>query len=369
MNAIVANTEGFSRMPRLKLDGWLMVWVLLLIAGGLAALYSASGGSGEVMLFQASRLVIGLGIMLVLAQVTPRALAVVAPWVYGATVLLLGVVLLAGEQGGGAQRWLDLGIRFQPSEFTKLALPLVVASLLRAAPETPGPGRTMAVMAIIAAPVLLVAAQPDLGTAVVVFFYGMATLFLAGLHRRFIYGGAVAGFLAVPVLWSSLHAYQRARILNMFNPEADPLGAGYHAIQSKIAIGSGGGFGKGWMQSSQAQFGFLPEPTTDFVFSVISEELGFAGAVVAMLLFIAITVRMLQIALAARGRFSRLLATTLAIGFFFSFLLNAAMTTGLLPVVGLPLPLVSVAGSANVTFLASLGILMAIQNDQRYLAR
>ena len=369
MNTIVASAEGYGRMPRLKLDGWLMVWLLLLILGGLAVLYSASGGSGEVMLFQASRLVIGLGIMLVLALVTPRALAAAAPWVYGATVLLLGVVLLAGEQGGGAQRWLDLGIRFQPSEFARLALPMVVASLLRASPEPPGFGRTMAVTAIVGAPVLLVAAQPDLGTAVVLLFYGMATLFLAGLHRRFMYGGAVAGFLAVPVLWSNLHAYQRQRILNLLNPEADPLGAGYHAIQSKIAIGSGGGFGKGWMQSSQAQFGFLPEPTTDFVFSVVSEEFGFVGVVVGMLLFIAITVRMLQIALSARGRFSRLLATTLAIGFFFSFLLNAAMTTGLLPVVGLPLPLVSVAGSANVTFLASLGIVMAIQNDQRYLAR
>ena len=159
------------------------------------------------------------------------------------------------------------------------------------------------------------------------------------------------------------------RILSVLNPESDPLGAGYHIIQSKIAIGSGGAFGKGFMQSSQAQFGFLPEPTTDFIFSVISEEFGFVGVVVAMLLFIAITVRMLQIAFAAQGRFSRILAASLAIGFFFSFALNAAMTTGLLPVVGLPLPLVSVAGSANVTFLAGFGILMAIRSDRRYLAR
>ena len=224
-------------------------------------------------------------------------------------------------------------------------------------------------MVLIALPVVLVVRQPDLGTAIVVLLLGMITLFLAGLQRWFIIGGALAGVLAVPALWVNLHDYQRQRILNVLNPESDPLGAGYHAIQSKIAIGSGGLFGKGWMESTQAQFGFLPEPTTDFVFSVISEEFGFAGALLAMLLFVAISVRMLRIALAARGRFSRILAASLAIGFFSSFLLNAAMTTGLLPVVGLPLPLVSVAGSANVTFLAGLGILMAIQNDQRYLAR
>ncbi|WP_446831310.1 rod shape-determining protein RodA [Candidatus Foliamicus sp.] len=369
MNRIVPSAVASRPLRRLKLDGWLLAWLCLLVMGGLAALYSASGGSADVVLFQASRLLFGFGLMLILAQTSPRFLAVTAPWVYGGVIVLLALVLLVGEAGGGAQRWLDFGIRFQPSEFAKLAVPLMLASLLRASGETPGFARTVAAVVLIALPVVLVVRQPDLGTAIVVLLLGMITLFLAGLQRWFIIGGALAGVLAVPALWVNLHDYQRQRILNVLNPESDPLGAGYHAIQSKIAIGSGGLFGKGWMESTQAQFGFLPEPTTDFVFSVISEEFGFAGALLAMLLFVAISVRMLRIALAARGRFSRILAASLAIGFFSSFLLNAAMTTGLLPVVGLPLPLVSVAGSANVTFLAGLGILMAIQNDQRYLAR
>ena len=364
-----ASSPGFGLLQRLKLDGWLLAWVALVVAAGLAVLYSASGGSGNVLLFQCSRLLIGFSVMLVLAQFSPRFLAIAAPWIYGTVVFLLILVLLVGEKGGGAQRWLDFGIRFQPSEFAKLAVPVMVASLLRESRQAPGAGCTMTALLLIAAPVGLVVLQPDLGTGAVLLLFGMIPLFLAGLRRRFIVGGALTTLLAAPVLWVSLKDYQRARVLNMLNPEADPLGAGYQVIQSKIAIGSGGLFGKGWMQSSQAQFGFLPEPTTDFVFSVISEEFGFVGALVAMLIFIAISVRMLQIALAARGRFSRLLATSLALGFFSSFLLNSGMTTGLLPVVGLPFPLVSVAGSANVTFLAGLGILMAIHSDQRYLAR
>ena len=369
MSPFPSDSGGFGVLAHLKLDGWLLVWLLLVMTGGLVVLYSASGGSGEVVLFQVSRLLIGFSIMLVLAQTSPRFLARAAPWVYGVIVTLLVLVLLVGQSGGGAQRWLDFGIRFQPSEFAKLAVPLMLASLLHSSQERPGFARTMMALLLIIAPVALVVRQPDLGTAVVLFCLGMVALFLAGLSRRFIFGGALAGLMAVPALWVNLHEYQRQRVLNMLNPESDPLGAGYHAIQSNIAIGSGGVFGKGWMQSTQAQFGFLPEPTTDFVFSVISEEFGFVGVLLAVLLFIAITLRMLQIALSARGRFSRVLAATLAIGFFFSFLLNAAMTTGLLPVVGLPLPLVSVAGSANVTFLAGLGILMAIQSDNRYLAR
>lgn len=363
-----ASSSGFGLLRQMKLDGWLLVWVALVVAAGLAVLYSASGGAGDVLLFQCSRLLIGFSVLLVLAQASPRFLAMASPWAYGAVLFLLVLVLLVGEKGGGAQRWLDFGIRFQPSEFAKLAVPMMVASLLRESEETPGLGRTMMALLVIGVPAGLVILQPDLGTGAVLLLFGMIPLFLAGLRRRFIAGGALAAVLVAPVLWVSLEDYQRTRVLNMLNPEADPLGAGYQVIQSKIAIGSGGLFGKGWMQSSQAQFGFLPEPTTDFVFSVISEEFGFVGALAAMLFFIAISVRMLQIALAARARFSRLLAASLAIGFFFSFLLNAAMTTGLLPVVGLPFPLVSVAGSANVTFLAGLGILMAIHSDQRYLA-
>ena len=369
MNTLAAAQPGMGVLLRLKLDGWLLVWLMLLISGGLVVLYSASGGSGDVLLFQISRLMIGLGLMLVMAQITPGFLARAAPWAYGTVVALLALVLLIGEEGGGARRWLDLGVRFQPSEFAKLAVPLMLAWFFHKSRERPGFLKTLAALALIAVPVVLVIRQPDLGTAVVICCFGLIALLLSGLNRRFIYGGTLVGLLTIPALWVSLRDYQRQRILSVLNPESDPLGAGYHIIQSKIAIGSGGAFGKGWMQSSQAQFGFLPEPTTDFIFSVISEEFGFVGVVLAMLVFVAITVRMLQIAFASQGRFPRIVAATLAIGFFFSFALNAAMTTGLLPVVGLPLPLISVAGSANVTFLAGFGILMAIRSDRRYLAR
>ena len=369
MNTLVATQQGMGVLQRLKLDGWLLVWVMLLISGGLAILFSASGGSGDVVLFQVSRLVIGLGLMLVLAQINPRFMARAAPWAYGAVIVLLVLVLLMGEEGGGARRWLNLGVRFQPSEFAKLTGPLMLAWFFHGSRERPRAMKTLAAMMLILTPAVLISLQPDLGTAVVVGCFAFIALLLAGLNRKFIYGGALLGVLAIPALWVSLRDYQQERILSVLNPESDPLGAGYHIIQSKIAIGSGGAFGKGFMQSSQAQFGFLPEPTTDFIFSVISEEFGFVGVVVAMLLFIAITVRMLQIAFAAQGRFSRIVAASLAIGFFTSFALNAVMTTGLLPVVGLPLPLVSVAGSANVTFLAGFGILMAIRSDRRYLAR
>lgn len=369
MNTLAATQAGTGVLQRLKLDGWLLVWLMLLISGGLAVLYSASGGRGDVLPFQVSRLLIGFGLMLILAQITPGFLARAAPWAYGTVVTLLVLVLLFGEEGGGARRWLDLGIRFQPSEFAKLAVPLMVAWLFHKSRERPGFLQTLAALALIGLPVILVSRQPDLGTAVVICCFGLIALLLAGLNRKFIYGGTLVGLLAIPAMWVSLRDYQRQRLLSVLNPESDPLGAGYHIIQSKIAIGSGGAFGKGWMQSSQAQFGFLPEPTTDFIFSVISEEFGFVGVVVTMLVFVAITVRMLQIAFAAQGRFSRMLAATLAIGFFISFALNAAMTTGLLPVVGLPLPLISVAGSANVTLLAGFGILMAIRSDRRFLAR
>ena len=368
MNMLVAQ-QGMGVLQRLKLDGWLLVWVMLLIAGGLAVLFSASGGSGDVVLFQVSRLVIGLGLMLVLAQINPRFMIRATPWAYGAVMVLLALVLVMGEEGGGARRWLNLGIRFQPSEFAKLAVPLMVACMFHGSRERPGFVKTLLALLLIVAPAVLVSRQPDLGTTVVIGCFGFIALLLAGLNRKFIYGGAAIGVLAIPALWVSLRDYQRQRILSVLNPESDPLGAGYHIIQSKIAIGSGGAFGKGFMESSQAQFGFLPEPTTDFIFAVISEEFGFVGVVVAMLLFIAVTVRMLQIAFAAQWRYSRIVAASLALGFFFSFALNAAMTTGLLPVVGLPLPLVSVAGSANVTFLAGFGILMAIRSDRRYLAR
>ena len=245
MNTVTSTSFDAGLLRGLKLDGWLLVWLLLLMLLGLVVLYSASGGREDVLLYQVSRLVIGLGAMLVLAQMRPEFLVRAAPWVYGLVLALLVLVLLIGEEGGGARRWLDFGVRFQPSEFAKLAVPLALASILGKSKEPPGVLMTAMALLLICLPVALVLRQPDLGTAVVLCGFGLITLLLAGLHRRFIYGGALIGVLAIPALWVSLRDYQRQRILSVLNPESDPLGAGYHIIQSKIAIGSGGAFGKG----------------------------------------------------------------------------------------------------------------------------
>jgi rod shape determining protein RodA len=353
----------------LHLDGPLLLAVLAVCAAGLVVLFSAAGEDVGVFLRQAARVGLGLGVMLLTAQVPPRVWRALAPWLYALGVLLLVAVALTGDIAMGAQRWLDLGIiRFQPSEIMKIAVPLACAWFLHDRPLPPSLGTLMVLAVAIAVPVLLIAEQPDLGTSLLVAAGGGLVVLLAGLQLRYIVGIGTLIAGAIPVAWHFLHDYQRQRVLTFLNPQEDPLGAGYHTIQSQIAIGSGGVFGKGYMNGSQAQLEFLPERSTDFIFAVIGEEWGLVGLAVLLLLYLLVMARGLYIAVQAQDTFTRLTAGALTLIFGVYVFVNAGMVAGLLPVVGVPLPLVSYGGTSMVTLMAGFGILMSIHSRRKLVA-
>ncbi len=350
----------------LHLDGPLLGALLLLAGVGLFVLYSAVGDNLELWWRQCVRLALALGVLLVAAQVPPDLMRRWSPWGYAAGLVLLALVLAIGDISQGAQRWLDLGIRFQPSEIMKLAVPMIAAWYLHDRQLPPHAGALLVVIALIAMPAALIAVQPDLGTAVLIGASGLLVIVLAGLSFRVMIG---LSLLSVPggwALWHFMHDYQRQRILMLLNPDSDPLGAGYNIIQSKIAIGSGGLFGKGWTNGSQAQLDFLPERDTDFIFAVIGEELGLLGALALLGIYLFVAGRGLYIALNARDTFSRLLAGSISFTFLVYVFVNTAMVTGLVPVVGIPLPLVSYGGTSMVTLLAGFGILMSIHTHRKF---
>jgi len=353
----------------LHLDGPLLLAVLAVCSAGLIVLFSAAGEDVGVFLRQAARVGLGLGVMLAVAQVPPRVLRAVAPWLYAVGVLLLVAVALVGDIAMGARRWLDLGfIRFQPSEIMKIALPLACAWYLHDRPLPPD-FRTLMVLAVaILVPVLLIAEQPDLGTSLLVAAGGGLVVLLAGLQLRYILGLGALLAGAVPVLWHFLHDYQRQRVLTFLNPQNDPLGAGYHTIQSQIAIGSGGVFGKGYMNGSQAHLEFLPERSTDFIFAVIGEEWGLVGLGVLVVLYLFVLARGMYIAVQGQDTFSRLIAGALTLTFAVYIFVNSGMVAGLLPVVGVPLPLVSYGGTSMVTLMAGFGILMSVNSRRKLVA-
>ena len=356
-------------LEALHIDGPLLVAVLAVCTAGLVVLFSAAGENVGIFLRQAARVGLALAVMLVVAQVPPRILRVGAPWLYAIGVLLLVAVALTGDIAMGAQRWLDLGIvRFQPSEIMKIAVPLACAWYLHDRPLPPDLGTLAAVAAAILVPVLLIAEQPDLGTSLLVAAGGGLVILLAGLQLRYMLGLGTLLVGAVPVIWHFLHDYQRQRVLTFLNPQNDPLGAGYHTIQSQIAIGSGGVFGKGYMNGSQAQLEFLPERSTDFIFAVIGEEWGLVGLGVLFFLYLLIIARGLYIAVQAQDTFSRLIAGALTLTFGVYVFVNSGMVAGLLPVVGVPLPLVSYGGTSMVTLMAGFGILMSIHSRRRLVA-
>ncbi len=356
-------------LARAHLDLPLLAGLTAVAGLGLVVLYSAAGERMEVVARQLVRLGIGFGVMVAAAQVPPAALRRWAPWLYGLGVVLLAAVMTVGETGKGAQRWLDLGlVRFQPSELMKLALPLVVAWHLADAHLPPDARRVLAAAAAIAVPVTLIALQPDLGTALVVGAAGFFALFLAGLRWRWLAGLGLAAAAGAPALWHFMHDYQRARVLTFLDPERDPLGAGYHIIQSKIAIGSGGLFGKGWLHGTQAHLEFLPERATDFIFAVLGEEFGLTGTVTLLALYLFLVLRGLHIAARAQDTFARLTAGAVSLTFLVYAFVNTGMVTGLLPVVGLPLPLVSYGGTSLVTMMAGFGILMSVHTHRKLLS-
>ena len=359
-----------SRVLRaLHIDGPLLIGILGVLVFSLLALYSAEGQQIRELLDQAARMLLALGVLLLMAQINPGWLRRGAPFVYALGLLLLMLVLATGEIGKGAQRWLDIGIRFQPSEIMKLGVPLLLCSLLHDRALPPSPGVVIVAILITFLPAGMIAIQPDLGTAILIVLSGAVVIFLAGLGWRYIAAAAALAAAAMPALWMVMHDYQRKRILTLLDPESDPLGAGYHIIQSKIAIGSGGVFGKGWLNGTQGQLEFLPERHTDFIFAVIGEEFGLFGALALLALYLFIVGRGLFIAANAPDTFTRLLAGTLSTTFFFYVFVNTAMVMGLIPVVGVPLPLVSAGGTSMVTLMACFGILMSIHTHRKLVAR
>ena len=354
-------------MRRLNIDGPLLSGLLLICALGLVVLYSAVGESMRLWLNQVVRLGVAVVAMLIVAQIPPDFLRRWTPWGYFGGLLLLVLVLTTGEVGQGARRWLDLGIRFQPSEIMKLAVPMMTAWYLHDRPIPPKFGQLLIVAVLIAVPTVLIARQPDLGTALLIAASGVLVIILAGLPIRLMVG---MGILAIPgamVLWNYMQDYQKQRVLTLLNPDSDPLGAGYNIIQSKIAIGSGGLFGKGWTNGSQAQLEFLPERDTDFIFAVMGEELGLFGVLALLTLYMFVIGRGLYIAIQAHDTYARLLAGSISLTFFVYVFVNTAMVTGLIPVVGIPLPLVSFGGTSMVTLMAGFGILMSIHSHRKLL--
>lgn len=351
------------------LDGLLVLGLLALLSVSMVVLYSAGGEDIQLSLRQAARMSIAFVILFFAAQIHPDRLRNLAYWAYGFGLLLLVAVLLFGDIGKGAQRWLDLGfMRFQPSEIMKIAVPLLVAAYLSERPLAPSFMRIVTALVIIAIPTVLIAKQPDLGTAILIASSGLVVIFLAGISWKLIFGFIAVCASAAPVLWLNMHDYQQRRVLTFLNPETDPLGAGYHIIQSKIAIGSGGLSGRGWLQGTQSHLEFLPERSTDFIFAVIGEEFGLIGVVLLIILYLLITARGLFIASQAQTSFGSLLAGSLAITFLVYVFVNIGMVTGLLPVVGVPLPLISYGGTSMVTLLAGFGILMSIHTHRRMMS-
>ena len=356
-----------ARRPALDLP--LLGALMLLATIGLVTLYSASNLDRHLVLSQTLRFVLGGVFLVLISRIPPTVLRNATPWLYAGSVFLLAVVMVLG-QGRGANRWLNLGImRFQPSELAKLTLPMMVAWFLHARDLPPRWGTLIIVGLLVAVPVLLIAKQPDLGTALLVAASGVFAVFLAGLAwwRIGLLLGAVAGI--APIAWHFMHEYQRNRLRMFLDPESDPLGNGWHIIQSEIAVGSGGVIGKGWHQGTQSQLQFLPEHKTDFVFAVFSEEWGLIGVVLLLALYIFIVGRGLWIAANARDTYSRLLAGSISMAFFVYVMVNGGMITGLLPVVGVPLPLISYGGTSAVSLLAGFGVLMSIHNHRRLLPR
>jgi rod shape determining protein RodA len=361
---------GRRVLYKFHIDLPLLLALLTLVGVGLMVLYSASEQDTSLVAKQLVRLGIAFAVMFFVAQISPDTLRYWTPWLFGAGLLMLIAVLLFGEEGKGAQRWLNLGFfSFQPSELMKLALPMLLAWYLAETNLPPRFRHILIALVIMLVPIFLVARQPDLGTSLLLASSGIFVLFLAGLRWSYIITSTIMLIPASLLMWFyGMHDYQRARVLTFLNPETDLRGSGYHINQSSIAIGSGGTYGKGWLNGTQSHLDFLPERKTDFIFSVFSEEFGLLGAIVLLAIYAAIITRGLMIAAQAQDTFTRLLAGSITLTFFIYVFINIGMVSGLLPVVGIPLPLVSYGGTSMVTLLAGFGILMSIQTHRKLIA-
>jgi len=345
----------------LHLDAMLLFSLIALSALGLFVLYSSAGGDDRLVLRQCIRLGIAFSAMIVVAQLRAQWLERWTPWLYGIGLLLLAAVLVVGDIGKGAQRWLDLGfVRFQPSEMMKLAVPMMVAWYLSDKRLPPAPSRFLLAGALIVVPVLLIAKQPDLGTSLLIASSGFFVLFLAGLSWKLLGGLALLAGAGAPVLWHFMHDYQRQRVITFLDPEQDPLGAGYHIIQSKIAIGSGGLFGKGWLNGTQAHLEFLPERSTDFIFAVLGEELGLIGTLTVLTLFGLLIFAIVRLVQLTSDKYVQFVATGVAVWLMVQVITNIGATLKLLPITGVTLPLVSYGGSSLIPVLMGIGVVLVL---------
>ncbi|HWU83130.1 MAG TPA: rod shape-determining protein RodA [Methylophilaceae bacterium] len=348
------------------IDSFLMGSLFFTLLVGLFVLYSASGQSLERVGAQFANIVVALVVMWIAANIPPQHLERIALPLYILGLLLLLGVALFGEISHGARRWLHLGVvRIQPSELMKIAVPMLLAWYFARREESTKFSDHVIGAVLLAIPVLFIMKQPDLGTSLLIGASGFFILFLAGLNWRLLAGGAVLAGVLAPIFWNLLHDYQRKRIAILFDPYQDPLGAGYHTIQASIALGSGGIAGKGWLNGTQAQLDFLPERTTDFIFAVFGEEFGLLGNLLLLTLFTLLIGRGLAIAAQAQNTFCRLLAGSITLTFFTYVFVNIGMVSGILPVVGVPLPMISYGGTSLVTLMLGFGILMSIQTHKK----
>ena len=364
------SSAQFSGLSALfKIDLKLFVLVMLIVVIGLATLFSVSGGDTNLITKQLIRIAIGLTAMILLAQIHPDNFRLFSPLLYAFGIILLILTIFFGV-GKSADRWLDFYIlRFQPSELMKLFVPLMIASFYSDKSLPPKLKNLSIAVIIIVVPALLIAKQPDLGTALLITSSGVIAIFLSGIKLTHIFLGTGLVIGAIPLLWSYMYEYQKSRILSFFSPNTDTLGSGYHLAQSKISLGSGGLFGKGYMNGTQSQLDFLPENHTDFIFSAFGEEFGFVGVVILISLYVLVALRGMSISIKATDNFSRILSATLILTIFLYVLVNVGMVVGILPIVGAPLPFMSYGGTSMLTVFAALGIIMSIKSHQRLLRK
>lgn len=356
-----------SVLRKLHLDIPLLIGLLLTSLLSFVILYSSGSQDMNMLMRQAGRVGLAFFVMAVLAHIDPYQFKRYTTLLFGFGIFLLIAVLIMGQIGKGAQRWLELGVfRFQPSEMIKITTPMMIAWYLAEYPLPPKPRQLFIATILIIIPTLLIAKQPDLGTALLVASSGAGVLFFAGLSWWLIAAIVAALASLTPIIWHFMRDYQRGRVLSFLNPETDPLGKGYHIIQSKIAIGSGGIYGKGWLGSTQSELDFLPESSTDFIFAVFAEEFGLLGCLGLLILYLLIIARCLYIATQVQDTYGRLLASSLSFTFFVYVFVNIGMVIGILPVVGVPLPLISYGGTSIVTLLSGFGILMSIHTHKKF---
>ncbi len=349
----------------LHLDPWLLCLLFLLACVGIFILYSASNQNTEMVESQIMHILSGFILMFLAAQIPPRYYYQWAPWIYSIGVILLALVLVIGHVGQGGRRWFDLHIfHLQPSEIMKIGVPMMIAWFLSTKHLPPASRVLLIALALLMIPVLLTAKEPDLGTAIIMASAGFAVILFAGIYWRFVLSFAALSIVCLPILWHFMHPYQKARVLTFLNPERDPLGTGYHIIQSKIAIGSGGAFGKGWLAGTQSHLAFLPAHATDFIFAVSGEEYGFFGSLIILVIFLGVFSRCVYISCVAQSAFTRLLGGSISLAFIIGAFVNIGMAIGILPVVGIPLPLISYGGSSLLMTMIGFGILMSIHTHR-----